>query len=77
MCRRERKDDYYIQNRQSANFSSSGHPIRPPRSRDASISTNHIIVRLLFEIIRKLYKEIATQFSITGLLFTINNISLI
>ena len=33
--RRERKDDYYIQNRQSANFSSSGHPVRPPRSRDA------------------------------------------
>jgi hypothetical protein len=56
MCRRERKDDYYIQNRQSANFSSSGHPIRPPRSRDASVLTNHIIVRFLFETNRKLFK---------------------
>jgi len=62
MCRRERKDDYYIQNRQSANFSSSGHPIRPPRSRDASISTNYIIVRFLFETNRKLFISVTRYF---------------
>ena len=33
VVRRERREDkdYYINNRQSANFSSSGHPVRPPR----------------------------------------------
>jgi len=29
--RREKKEDYYHENRRSAHFTSSGHPVRPPR----------------------------------------------